>query len=147
MDREDKFINHIKEKLKSAGYKLTKQRLYIINTIYKNDGHMCVDEIYKRVKDKKIGLTTVYRNLMIFEKIGIVRKIEITDVRYYELNMVGDYKLHIHAKCSKCNRIVDINEMEGIEEYLSFVENLKKKLKIAVESTSIVVSGLCKGCD
>lgn len=140
-------INYIEEKLRCAGYKLTAQRLNIIKVIYKNKRHMSADEIYNEVKDKKIGLTTVYRNLMIFEEIEVVRKISITNINYYELDIMSEYKVHIHAKCSKCNKIMDVNEVEVTEEYLSLIKNLKKKFKIAVESISVVVSESCESCN
>ena len=144
---EINYRNYIEEKLKCGGYKLTTQRLNIIKVIYKNNRHMSADEIYNEVKDKKIGLTTVYRNLMIFEEIGIVKKISITNINYYELDIMNEYKVHIHAKCSKCNKIMDVNEVEVTEEYLSLIKNLKKKFKIAVESISVVVSESCENCN
>lgn len=144
---EINYRSYIEEKLRCGGYKLTAQRLNIINVIYKNSRHMSVDEIYNEVKDKKIGLTTVYRNLMIFEEIGVVRKISITNISYYELDIMNEYKVHIHAKCSRCNKIMDVNEVEVTEEYLSLIKNLKQKFKIAVESISVVVSESCESCN
>lgn len=141
------YKNYIEEKLKRGGYKLTSQRLDILNVMYKSGRHMSADEIYSEVKDKKTGLTTVYRNLMIFEEIGLVTKISITNINYYELVTMDEYKVHIHAKCGKCNKIIDINEVNATEEYLNFVEQFKKKFKFSVESINIVASELCEGCD
>lgn len=139
--------NYIEDKLKCGGYKVTSQRLNIIKAIHKNNKHMSADEIYKEVKDKNIGLTTVYRNLMIFEKMGLVRKISITNINYYELELMNEYKVHIHARCSKCNKIMDIDEVEATEEYMSLIKKLKKKFRIAVESISVVASECCESCN
>lgn len=144
---EINFKNYIEEKLRHGGYKITSQRFNIIKVIYKNNRHMSAEQIYKEVKDKKIGLTTIYRNLMIFEEIGLVRKISITNINYYELELMDEYKVHIHARCSKCNKIMDINEVEVTEEYISLIKKLKKKFKIAVESISVVLSESCESCN
>lgn len=139
--------SYIEGKLRDGGYKVTPQRLNILRILYKNNRHMSADEIYDEVRVEKIGLTTVYRNLMIFEKIGLVTKISITNINYYELELMNEYKVHIHARCSKCNKIMDIDEIEATEEYMSLIKKLKKKFKIAVESISVVTSECCKSCN
>lgn len=140
-------ISCIRKKLEYRGYKFTKQRFQIIKVIYKNNKHISADEIYRKVKNKNIGLSTVYRNLIIFEEIGILKKINITNISYYELTIMGKYKFHIHAKCVKCNKIVDINEEEISEGYGALIGKLKERHEILVESTSVVLSGVCKDCE
>lgn len=141
------YSKYVEEKLKSSGYKITLQRLNILKVIYENNRHMSADEIYKEVKGKKIGLTTIYRNLMIFEEIGLIRKISITNIYYYELELVNNYKVHIHARCSRCNKIMDVNEVEVAEEYLSLIKKLNKKFKIVVQSISVMSSDSCDNCN
>ena len=139
-------INYIREKLEYKGYKFTKQRFYIVNAIYKNNKHMNADEIYNKVKSRSIGLSTVYRNLIILEEVGVVKKINITNISYYELAIMGEYKFHIHARCIKCNKIMDIKEEDISEGYEKLIKKLTEKHKILVENTSIVLSGLCNEC-
>ena len=65
----------IKEKLKKEGYKLTNQRLVILDVIIDNvDDHLSSEEIHDIVKDKhpEIGIATVYRTLQLFEKLDII---------------------------------------------------------------------------
>ncbi|WP_237737324.1 Fur family transcriptional regulator [Clostridium carboxidivorans] len=101
-------VSYISEKLADNGYKITKQRCEIIKAIYENNVHMNADEIYKKVKHKKIGLSTVYRNLMILETVGAIKRINTANTSYYELQTLGE--IDIHAKCIKCNKIVDIKK-------------------------------------
>lgn len=140
-------INYIGDKLKERGYKLTQQRLQIIKAIYKNNIHMNADEIHSKVKGKNIGLSTVYRNVTILEEVGVLKKINITNTIYYELDLTDKYKFHIHAKCVKCNKIIDIEETEVSEVYGNFMKSLKERNEILIESTSIVLSGVCKDCE
>jgi Fur family ferric uptake transcriptional regulator len=46
------------------------------------------EEIYQRMKNDKIGLSTVYRSLKLFERLGIVKVIPMDGVKYYELKII-----------------------------------------------------------
>ena len=145
MINKSKDIKYIRNKLTNEGYKFTNQREKIIEAIYENNMHMNVDEIHSKVKSENIGISTIYRNLRILEEVGVLKKINITDTSYYELDNAGKHKVQIHAKCVKCNKIIDINEDEISENLDSLIEKLKKKIK--VKSASIVLSGICKECE
>ena len=145
MINKSKDIKYIRNQLTREGYKFTNQREQIIETIYENNMHMNADEIQSKVKNKSIGISTIYRNLIILEEVGVLKKINITNTSYYELDKSGKHKVQIHAKCVKCNKIIDINE-EAISESLdSLIEKSKKKIN--VKSASIVLSGVCKECE
>ncbi len=146
MINKSKDINYIREQLQCGGYKLTKQRLQIIEIMYKNNKHMTADEIYREVESKNIGLSTVYRNLMILEEVGVLKRINLPNISYYELEVVGKDKFHIHVKCIKCNKIIDINEEEISEDFCALIEKLKKKHIVTIKSTSVMLSGICNKC-
>ncbi len=138
-------ISYISEKLINGGYKITKQRCEIIKTMYENNVHMNADEIYEKVRHKKIGLSTVYRNLMILESVGVLKQINTANTNYYELQTVEE--VDIHVKCTKCNEIVDIKK-EKLEKSLNeLIKNIKKEHKIIINSTSIMISGICEECE
>ena len=63
-----------KKKLKEAGYKLTPQRIAIINVIADNKGkHLSTEEIYDivKIKNPEMGLATVYRTLQLLDELEI----------------------------------------------------------------------------
>lgn len=65
--------DEIIERLKHNKYRITKQRLVIIDSILENNGS-CYKEIYYQAnkKDKNIGMATVYRMMNTLEEIGAI---------------------------------------------------------------------------
>ncbi|AWI07775.1 transcriptional repressor [Clostridium drakei] len=144
MKKKTTDISNLSEKLISNGYKITKQRCEIIKAIYENSVHMNADEIYKKVKHKKIGLSTVYRNLMILETVGIIKRINAANTSYYELQTIGE--IDIHAKCIRCNKIVDIKKEKLEENAKKLIKNIKQERGSIINSASIVLSVICEKC-
>ncbi|MCR5467696.1 MAG: transcriptional repressor [Lachnospiraceae bacterium] len=64
--------------LQENGFRITKQRKLIINTILCSDGASC-KEIYQNVvsQDKSVGTATVYRMIRLLEDIGIIKRIDM----------------------------------------------------------------------
>lgn len=75
-EKKEKII----EELKKRGYRLTSQRLTLIDTIL-NENCTCCKEIYYEVQkiDPAIGIATVYRMVSMLEDIGLI------DRRGYQL--------------------------------------------------------------
>jgi len=147
MSNKNKDIEYIRNQLTREGYKFSYQRHQIVKAIYGNAVHINVDEIYNKVKDKDVSRTTLYRNLRLLEEVGVLKKINISNINYYELEKAGSQKFHVHAKCVKCNKIIDISEGEISESLNGLMEKLNKNQKITVSSTSVVLSGICKECE
>lgn len=63
------------EKLKDKGFRITKQRLLILNIILEKE-YTCCKEIYYTASsiDESIGLATVYRLLNTLEEIGAIKR-------------------------------------------------------------------------
>ena len=65
----------ILQKLKEAGFRITKQRIAVIDIILENDCSSCKEIIYKTAKiNKEIGAATIYRTLNMLEEIGAVNR-------------------------------------------------------------------------
>ena len=144
---ENKDFEDIRSQLVREGYKFSYQRHQIVKAIYGNGVHINVDEIYNKVKNKDVSRTTLYRNLRLLEEVGVLKKINISNINYYELEKAGNNKLHVHAKCVKCNKIIDISEDAISESLHGLVEKLNENQSITVSSTSVVLSGICKECE
>lgn len=69
-----------RELLKRNSYEFTIQKKLILRTILDNKTHLNAKEIYEKVKDKNIGLATVYRALKVFNELGIVKEININRI-------------------------------------------------------------------
>ena len=64
--------------LKENGFRITKQRKLIIQTILNNDGASC-KEIYHKViaQDSSVGTATVYRMIRLLEDIGVLKHVDM----------------------------------------------------------------------
>ena len=142
---KDKF-SLIRKLVEKNGYKFTKQRKLILEQFFLADRHLSVEEIYQRLKETNIGLATVYRNVKIFNSIGIVKEIAVDGVSYYELKIYSKKPLHIHFQCVKCNDIIDIDEKEIALEYLKLNKTIEDINDLEIYDANIMLIGLCKRC-
>ena len=73
------------ESLKEKGFRITKQRRLIIDTILENECSCC-KEIYYKVSsiDKSIGIATVYRLINILDEIGAISRKNMYKVVYFK---------------------------------------------------------------
>lgn len=64
--------------LKDKGFRITKQRKIIIETILNSDGASC-KEIYHNVasKDNTVGIATVYRMIRLLEDVGVIKHVDM----------------------------------------------------------------------
>lgn len=81
MIKENNFFLPIENILKNNGLKLTNPRKTIISVILKSKESLSTEEIYikSHKKTPNIGIASIYRNLNIFESLGIIKKIDSID--------------------------------------------------------------------
>ena len=92
--------------LKKSNLRMTRQRKIILEELRKVDTHPSADEVYEMVRQRlpRISLGTVYRNLEILSKTGIIKKLEPgCTLKRFDGNPID----HYHLRCIQCDRIVD----------------------------------------
>ena len=96
----------IERKLKANNYKLTPQRRAIIDALFEHRGRfIAAGEIHSKTLSRHSGtdFSTVYRNLEILEKMGIIHKTNIRGgAAVYEL--ICDHSHHHHIICKGCGK-------------------------------------------
>ncbi len=142
----DKVLMPYNSLLEKNGYRFTTQKQLVLKAVIQSNTHLTVKQIYKLVHGKRVGLATVYRNLKIFEELGIVKEINVDGVTYYELKIFSGKPLHIHLKCSKCNHIIDMNDRSLDVEYLKLNRKVEASKDFEIYDTNIMLEGLCKQC-
>jgi Fur family peroxide stress response transcriptional regulator len=134
-------MNHLKERLRSSGVKLTHQRMEIFREVAMSEEHPDAEKIYNRVRKRLpyISLDTVYRTLWSLLDLGLITTLGLPrrTVRF-DANM----KLHHHFVCTKCgmtrdfySKKLDRLKIPGSEEILE-----------TVQRTQVEVSGICMKC-
>ena len=99
--------------------RMTPQRQIILDELRKVKTHPSADEVYKmvRLRQPRISLGTVYRNLETMSECGIIRKL---DVAGSQRRFDSDTDSHYHVRCTGCGRVddVEVNHIDGLEEAL-----------------------------
>lgn len=131
-----------KKILKDAGLKCTTSRIMILEVLYIFAKPTKSFDIYNKLKNK-IDEATVYRTLASFEKMGIIRQVNLRrEAVYFELNI--DH--HHHIVCVMCGDIEDFKESSEIEKILGRIVEKSSRFKI-IKEHSLELFGLCKTCN
>ena len=118
----------------------TKQRRVVYDTIKNTFSHPTADWVFERVRHTlpKVSLGTVYRNLGVLKKEGLVQEIYGNDRRaHYD----ADISPHAHFICESCDQIVDVGNVKTIDW-----KTLKDLVGCEVDDQKVVFTGRCAGC-
>jgi len=136
-ERVSEFIARSKE----LGIKVTPQRIAIYRELASTDQHPSTETIYKKIKDyyPNISLTTVYRTLETFEKLGLI---SVVNVLYNAARYDANLDPHHHIVCTSCKKVEDV-----YDECLNNLDVSNKTLgDYKVEGYSLLLSGVCTDC-
>ncbi len=119
----------------------TRQRTVILETLRKMRTHPNADTLYDEVKQQlpDISLGTIYRNLDILSRKGIIREVECGGkTRRFD----GNTEPHHHVRCKECSRIDDISceDLDGV------IESAGRGSDYALTGAWILFLGLCPDC-
>lgn len=136
----------LREIIKEKGFKMTSQRIYVLEVLEENVGeHLTAEEIYELVKKKspEVGLATIYRTVQLFLDLKIVDSLNLNDgcVRY-ELSSFDQAHHHHHLICEECGKVLEVKEdlLESIEEKIC------QDYNFAVNDHILKFYGLCEDC-
>jgi Fur family peroxide stress response transcriptional regulator len=132
-------MNNYTEILRAHNLKATPQRIEIANALYK-DGHMSIDNLYNRLKQKfqSISLATIYKNINIMMDASFIQEVKIPHAKsVYELTK----ETHSHLVCSKCGEVEDITLNLG-----ACLDEVSHHTHFQVEKTNLVLTGVCHNC-
>lgn len=140
-----KEIEILRKKLKQNGYKLTPQRRSTYKAILVNEGsHLSCEEVYNEVKKDcpEIGLATVYRTLMLLNKINVIKKQNFNEGKNRYEMIKEDKEHHHHLICNKCASVVEFED-DILED---FVDKVADKYKFDIIDHRIKLFGYCEEC-
>ena len=132
--------------LNKAGMRVTNQRTLIIEIIRQGRGHLDADEIYRRARERqpRLSLSTVYRNLQMLKRLGLVEELHFDDTHHhYEVKPSAE---HHHLVCLGCGRVIEFHH--PLSNYLK--KNVKKNIPEAkgfhITETEVRMTGYCAKC-
>ena len=112
---------------------------------------MSAEQIYNEASkiSFNVGLSTIYRNLELLVRIGLVWKFDAGDNKArYEIAKRPDENHHHHLICKKCNSIIDYSaSVDNEKDFIKMREkNLSNKYNFKIENHCIDFFGLCYKC-
>jgi len=121
----------------------SERRESVLRLLYESGRHLTPDEIYVEVKakyDSRIGVSTVYRSLILFEEAHLVNIVSISkEIKRYEINCNIH---HDHLVCLHCGIIVEFQN-DSIEKLQNEVAEENGFILTDHDMTLI---GICSKC-
>jgi Fur family ferric uptake transcriptional regulator len=125
--------------LNRNGCFLTKARLRLFRVLQRH-GAMTTREILARLN--QFDQATVYRNLNLFEELGVIRKLQMGWHTKFELTDTFQNHHH-HLNCLMCGHVIDLPEDSVLE---SEIARLSYKHKFKAVDHQLEIRGLCSAC-
>ena len=134
--------NAVIETLREAGYRLTPQRLMVLQAIAGSEAHQTAEAIHQKVIKTYpyLDIATVYRILQLLKRLHLVTEIDLGgDSARYE---VAEPNKHHHMVCRECGHTFDLS--------LSYLEELRtrliKEFGFEPDLEHFAIGGLCADC-
>lgn len=130
------------EIIHQSGYRLTPQRMMIIEVLHNVNHHVSAEEIFAKLKSRYpyANISTVYRTLELMKKLGLLTEIDIGDgcIRYHLLEKGH----HHHLICNNCGKIFNLPE----SLFLELQSRIKRDYKFNANLRHMAIFGVCSDC-
>lgn len=133
----------IARRLRERGYRVTPQRLQMLEVLHSEVDHLSAEEIHSRVAgtNPDLNLSTVYRTLEMLTAEGIVRQANLGGGRRF-FELASETEPHHHLVCKRCGRIEHIaaRHLSDLESHLLAEHGFE------VDEASLTSYGKCREC-
>mgnify|MGYP001339500070 FL=1 len=125
---------------------MTSQRRMLMTFLSEHpDQQFSAKEIAEHLKDESICISSVYRNLSVLEKDGMITSVLRDGMRdkYYRCLFSEDCRSCIHYTCIKCGKSFHMIQQNA----KSLIENAENDSKFTISAEKSVIYGTCKDCN
>jgi len=132
-------INLLQETLKKGGQSLTKPRKSVFQALQGQEP-LAMHELVSRCSE--IDRASVYRTIELYEKLGIVQRLQ--SGWKYKLELTDQFHTHHHhASCLVCGQSTVVPEDKIIEQHL---KHLAESVGYQLERHQLELQGYCQTC-
>lgn len=103
-------------RLRAAGQRYTPARRALVEALATAGRPLTIPEV--RAVDRRLALSSAYRNLAVLERAGIVHRIVTSDEHARFELAEGLTEHHHHLVCDRCGRVDDFTVSEEVERWL-----------------------------
>lgn len=125
-----------------TGLRATKQRALILDIIRRGKGHLDADEVYQQAREKlpRLSLSTVYRTLQRFKKLGLIQELHFNEEHHhYEMKPAAEQH---HLSCLGCGKIIEFNY--PLSRYIN--RRIPEAKGFEITETEVRMAGYCAEC-
>lgn len=127
--------------LKEVHFSLTKPRRAIFEHLLAANEPISMRELTDNVS-MLVDRTTVYRTIELFEKLGVVQRLQIGWKYKLELSERFSHHHH-HATCMQCGSVTNFEENQDLEKGLF---EISEQIGFELHGHVLELRGLCKQC-
>jgi Fur family ferric uptake transcriptional regulator len=132
----------VRQILDSSSQRITAQRALILELLKQSGRHVDADELYRRARKKnpRISLSTVYRNLQLFKKLGLIEEHHFDEEHHhYEVKSGAE---HQHLLCINCGKVVEF----ACPVSRKLRKDIGKQYDFDITGVEVRMTGLCSRC-
>lgn len=124
------------------GYRLTPQRLMILEAVRSSENHVTAEDLYGQVKQQypHISFSTVYRTMELLRDSGFVTQTDLGGGRW-QYHPV-DKATHHHLICQSCGAVAEVGE----EIFAGLQSELRDRHGFDATLTHFAIFGRCRNC-
>ena len=129
------------ELLKNNGYKYTGKREKIVRMFAETKRYLSAKEVMENMQDEYPGLSfdTIYRNLNLFEDLGILESTELKGEKQFRFTCPGS-EHHHHFICTTCGKTKKI-ELCPMSAFFGTPDGFK------ITGHKFEIYGFCQECE
>lgn len=129
-----------KRLLSEKGYRVTRAREATFKLLVSPEPQSIKDILKKA--NGTVDRVSVYRNVDLLERLGIVQRIYVG--WKYKLELSDEFiSHHHHLSCLGCGKVIDIQDEKHINE---FIHEVAKKFGFKPRRHQFEIDGYCKDC-
>lgn len=132
-------LNEAIKEIKKHGYKITSKRKDMLRFFAKADGYRTAKDLINNLERtyKGISFDTVYRNLHLFNDIGVLETTELNGEKNFRISCTHHH--HHHFICNDCGKTkeIEVCPMDEVQQTLG---------NYAIEGHKFEIYGLCPVC-
>lgn len=133
-------LEQIVASLRDEGFRVTPQRVAIVDYLLKTEDHPSAELIHKVIRKRypMVSLSTIYKTLDLLKEKKLVNEIEVEGEARFDAHTDE----HINLVCMNCGKIDDIDE-DSLREIQT---KAARKSKYLIVKGSFELFGYCSNC-
>lgn len=133
-------LEQIVTSLREEGFRITPQRIAIVDYLLKTEDHPSAELIHRVIKKRypMISLSTVYKTLDLLREKKLVNEIEVEGESRFDAHT----EEHVNLVCMRCGRIDDIDDATLKDIQIKAA----KKSKYQILKSNFELHGYCSDC-